>query len=64
MASTIFKRKLRRLTKILPTSSKEKELCWLKRAINHIHHKAGTEGAIGDYKGCWKHPTPGPGCEK
>eukprot|EP00983_Pelagomonas_calceolata_P051068 1142252-Pelagomonas_calceolata.AAC.1 len=48
----------------LPTSTKEKETHWLKRAISPFHHKAGTKRAIGDLEGHWKHLAPEPGCDK
>eukprot|EP00983_Pelagomonas_calceolata_P098418 1158345-Pelagomonas_calceolata.AAC.3 len=44
-----------------PSSIKEKETCWLKKAISPLHHKAGTYRASGDLEVCKKHPEPG--CE-
>eukprot|EP00983_Pelagomonas_calceolata_P090314 1157406-Pelagomonas_calceolata.AAC.3 len=47
---------------ILPTSVKEKDAHWLRRAVSLLHLKAtGSGSAEGDLKGYWKYPAPGPG---
>eukprot|EP00983_Pelagomonas_calceolata_P002851 94141-Pelagomonas_calceolata.AAC.1 len=42
----------RRAEETLPTSIKEKETRWLKRAMSPLHHKGGKRRASGGLEGC------------
>eukprot|EP00983_Pelagomonas_calceolata_P133772 1161995-Pelagomonas_calceolata.AAC.2 len=57
------KRKLRRQRKLSLHQARERKH-WLKRAVNPLQNKAGTERASGNLEGCLKHPSLEPGSEE
>eukprot|EP00983_Pelagomonas_calceolata_P000438 15141-Pelagomonas_calceolata.AAC.1 len=54
---------LRVVEETLPTSVKEKETHWLRRAASPPQSYK-EEKAHEDLEGYWKHPPPEPGCEE